>query len=63
MTFLCNDQYLTIVATQAAAERISTLAGTRYQYNNGGYTKIILFKGTFKKSEVGSKGYYVYVDK
>ena len=55
--------YLTIVATQAAAERISTLAGTRYQYNNGGNTKTTLFKGTFKKSEVGSKGYYLYVDK
>ena len=54
--------HLMIVATPAAAERISTLAGARYQYNGFGL-KTTLFKGTFKKSSVGEKGYYVYVDK
>ena len=54
--------HLMIVATPAAAERISTLAGTHYQYNGYGL-RTTLFKGTFKKSSVGEKGYYVYVDK
>ena len=51
-----------IVATPAAAQRISALAGTGYQYGGWG-TKTTLFKGTFKKSEVGGKGYFLYVDK
>ncbi len=54
--------HLMIVATPAAAERISSLAGTRFQTGGWG-TKTTLFKGTFKKSDVGSKGYYLYVDK
>ncbi len=53
---------MTVLATTEAASRISSLAGTRYQYNGWG-TKTVLFKGTFKKSQGGKKGYYLYVDK
>ncbi len=53
---------MTVLATPEAASRISSLAGTRYQYNGWG-TKTVLFKGTFKKSPSGKKGYYLYVDK